>query len=75
VVGGLLGIGISLLLRPVIDLGTFVGPGLTVTLDANPLMVVWISLGVVTVLVGVILLYGPANRRRDLGRLVRLGDE
>ncbi|MEX0863897.1 MAG: FtsX-like permease family protein [Acidimicrobiia bacterium] len=75
VVGGLLGIGISLLLRPVIDLGTFVGPGLTITLDANPLMVVWISLGVVTVLVGVILLYGPANRRRDLGSVVRLGDE
>jgi ABC-type lipoprotein release transport system permease subunit len=73
-VGGLTGMAIAAWLGPIIDLGPFIGPGLTADLQLDPIPLLATCLGMVVVVVTAVLIQDRQNRHPDLGQMVRMGD-
>lgn len=74
-VGSLLGAGIAVLLQPSVNVGAFTGPGFNNQLTIDAPSIFFTALVVTAVTSSAVVIFAWLDRRQNLSRLLRIGDD
>ena len=74
-VGILAGIGTALVLDPAIDLDAFTGGLAATAMTVHWVAIAWVGLALIAALALAMVIFVLVNRRDDLGRILRVGEE